>query len=81
MRRERKFHWDKVDRLLNGKVYSIVTEQLGTLTKAYNTEGEEVYDRNSTNSEQIRIHSSSKDSTTTTRRNWPTIDATANRLS
>ena len=42
-------------RLLNGKVYSIVTDQLSTLTEAYNAEGEEVYDRNSTNSEQIRI--------------------------
>ena len=41
--------------LLNGKMYSIVTDQVCTPTEAYNAEGEEVYDRNSTNSEQIRI--------------------------
>ena len=56
--------------LLNGKVYSIVTDQLGTPTEAYNVEGkevwhrrldmngkilEEVYDRNAPYSEQIRI--------------------------
>ena len=28
--------------LLNGKVYSIVTDQLGTPMEAYNAEGEEV---------------------------------------
>ncbi|MGP1363541.1 MAG: RHS domain-containing protein, partial [Bacteroides sp.] len=31
--------------LLNGKVYSIVTDQLGTPTEAYNAEGEEVWHR------------------------------------
>ena len=31
--------------LLNGKVYSIVTDQLGTPTEAYNAEGEEVWRR------------------------------------
>ena len=56
--------------LLNGKVYSIVTDQLGTPTEAYNVEGkevwhrrldmngkilEEVYDRNSPYSDRIRI--------------------------
>ena len=56
--------------LLNGKVYSIVTDQLGTPTEAYNVEGEEVwhrrldmngkileevYDRNVPYSDRIRI--------------------------
>ena len=55
--------------LLNGKAYSIVTDQLGTPTEAYNAEGEEVwrrrldmngkileeYNRNAPYSEQIRI--------------------------
>ena len=56
--------------LLNGKVYSIVTDQLGTPTEAYNVEGkevwhrrldkngkilEEVYDRNAPYSDRIRI--------------------------
>ena len=56
--------------LLNGKVYCIVTDQLGTPTEAYNAEGEEVwhrrldmngkileeeYNRNAPYSEQIRI--------------------------
>ena len=31
--------------LLNGKAYSIVTDQLGTPTEAYNAEGEEVWRR------------------------------------
>ncbi len=29
--------------LLNGKAYSIVTDQLGTPTEAYNAEGKEVW--------------------------------------
>ena len=56
--------------LLNGKAYSIVTDQLGTPTEAYNAEGEEVwrrrldmngkileevYDRNAPYSDRIRI--------------------------
>ena len=56
--------------LLNSKVYSIVTDQIGTPTEAYNAEGEEVwrrrldmngkileevYDRNAPYCEQIRI--------------------------
>ena len=56
--------------LLNGKAYSIVTDQLGTPTEAYNAEGEEVwrrrldmngrileevYDRNVPYSDRIRI--------------------------
>ena len=56
--------------LLNGKAYSIVTDQLGTPTEAYNVEGkevwhrrldkngkilEEVYDRNAPYSDRIRI--------------------------
>ena len=56
--------------LLNGKAYSIVTDQLGTPTEAYNAEGEEVwrrrldmngkileeeYNRNAPYSDQIRI--------------------------
>ena len=41
--------------LLNGKVYSIATDQLGTPTEAYNAEGEEVYDQYAPYSEQIRI--------------------------
>ena len=56
--------------LLNGKAYSIVTDQLGTPTEAYNAEGEEVwrrrldmngkileevYNRNAPYSDRIRI--------------------------
>ena len=56
--------------LLNGKAYSVVTDQLGTPTEAYNVEGEEVwrrrldmngrileevYDRNVPYSDRIRI--------------------------
>ena len=36
-----------------GKSYSIVCDQLGTPTEAYNLEGEEVYDRNAPDSDRI----------------------------
>lgn len=76
--------------LLNGKAYSIVTDQLGTPTEAYNAEGEEVWrrrlDMNGKILEEVYTEtpptaivsaslSFSKGSTTTTRRSWHTTDS------